>query len=271
MDPVAFKIGSLSIHWYGICFSAGFLAGYELLRRRARRNGLGEDAAEMLALVAMIAGVVGARALYVLQNWEEFAAAPLDMVLINRGGLVFYGGFVAAATAILVTCHLRKLSIGAAGDAMAPALALGHAFGRLGCFLNGCCFGRVYEGLGAHQYPANGAVAAVQAQQELIAATGGNLVPLPVFPVQLLEAGLNIAIVAVLLLAERRWRRRGILFPLYMVLYAVVRFSVEFLRGDYLSRVGGLTPAQLVCLVLFPVALGLLALVWRKSRPATAC
>ncbi|MFA5204449.1 MAG: prolipoprotein diacylglyceryl transferase [Lentisphaeria bacterium] len=264
LDPVAFHLGGLAIRWYGVCFALAFLAGYLALVLRAPRYGLTGERAGDLALTAMVGGVLGARVWYVVQNWDNtFAGAPLEIFRIDHGGLVFYGGFLMALAALAVMCRRWRLPFAAAGDLFAPALPLAHALGRLGCFLNGCCFGRPWHGACAVTYPAAGDVHAVQLRLGVPGVTDAG--PLPVFPIQLVEAGANVALAAALLLIERRTSRRGLLFPVYLACYALIRFAGEFARGDYLSRPGGLTSAQWLCLLLFPAALAWGVVAWRRA------
>lgn len=281
MDPVAFHLGPLTIRWYGVFFALGFLAGYQLLLYRARKSTLGPDRAANLTFVGMVAGVIGARLLYVVQNWAtEFRDNPAEIIRIDHGGLVFYGGFILGTLVMVGLSRARRFPLGEFADLVAPALALAHAFGRVGCFLNGCCFGRVWHGPLAVTYPPGSEVMRAQYRQgifpldivervrEYLAdpASSAPVSCFPVFPVQLLEAAVNLAILALLLLVEKRLARRGQLFAVYLVLYAASRFGDEFLRGDYLERTGGLTPAQILCLVLLPAAVALFVLFGRYGE-----
>lgn len=261
MNPEAFHIGPLTIRWYGIFVALGFLAGFLLASYRARRRGIPVEAMSDLLFWTMLSGILGARALYVAQNWSEFAANPAEIIRIDHGGLVFYGGFAAALLAVVALCRIRKFPLFVVGDILAPVVPLGQAFGRIGCLLNGCCFGRVYDGCCALHYPAASGVGHVQSMQGLAVQAGQGA--LPVFPIQALYSIMNLLTVAVLLAAERRCGLRGRLFGLFMALYGGARFFLEFGRGDYLGRVGGLTPAQIVCLVVVPVGV---CLMWAGGR-----
>ena len=268
MNPVAFHLGPLTIRWYGVFFALGFLAGYNLLQHRSRHGKIGQDGAANLTLIAMVAGVVGARILYVLQNLDEFRGRWGEAIRIDHGGLVFYGGFLLAALAVALFCRWRNYSLAEAGDLVAPALALAHGFGRIGCFLNGCCFGRVYDGALAFHYSAASDV--LIAQKQLGWVEPAATACLPVFPVQLLDAVMDFAICAVLLMLAKRSSLRGRLFGVYLILYTVGRFGVEFLRGDYPSRPAGLTPAQWLCVFLLPVGIAVLCVPWRRGRAGTS-
>lgn len=270
-DPVAFQLGPLSIRWYGICVALGFLAAYHLAQRRARTLGLGPQVAPDVTLAAMLGGIGGARLLYVAQNWQaEFSDHLLEAFAVWHGGLVFYGGFLGALLVIIAWSRHKGWPLLAIGDMAAPALPLGHALGRLGCLFNGCCFGYPWDGAGGITYPGQTAAGLLNGplyiQRLLGVVPPDALACRPVFPIQLVDAAGNLAICAGLLYLGRRPRWRGMLFPLYLCLYAPMRFAVEFGRGDYLEHSHGLTPAQWLCLLLFPAALVWLA--WNRRPDA---
>jgi len=268
MDPVAFHIGRLTIRWYGVFVALGFLAGFMLVQFRARELDFEQEEAADLVLAAWIGGIVGAGVLYVVQNWTEYRKNLVEIIRIDHGGLVFYGGFLGALALLYVVSRVKSLSPGAIGDLLAPALALGHAFGRVGCFLNGCCFGHPWDGGCAVRYPPGGNVMYVQAQTGFL--QPGALDCLPVFPIQLVSALVNLASCALLLWVGSRVKTRGQLFPLYLILYAVTRFAVEFGRGDYLRKLGPFTPAQAICLVLLPAGIIWLAAARRTATIGTS-
>lgn len=253
MDPIAFQLGPFTIRWYGVFAALGFLAGFALLHYRGKHRPIGGDRAADLAFLAIIGGLLGARILYVLQNWSFYSSRPLEIVRIDHGGLIFYGGFFGAALLVAVGSRLKGCELRDVADLFAPVLPLGHAFGRVGCFLNGCCFGRPWRGPGSVRYPAGSDVMAVQ--EELGVIEPAALACEPVFPVQLVAAAGNALICLLLLRMEGRLRHKGQLFALYVIGYAAFRFGTEFLRGDYLDRTWGLTFAQLFCIVLLPAGL----------------
>ena len=256
-DPVAFHIGSLAIYWYGICVAAGFMAGYAYLLKRGRKMGIAEEASSDLVFYAACSGLFGARLLYVVTFWnQEFSGQNpvLAFLRIRDGGLIYYGGFVAAALALLLLCRRKKLPLPVVADLLAVGLPIGHAFGRLGCFLRGCCHGAHYEGPGAVCYPVDGPVGAYSE---------------PYFPIQLMGSLGNLALAGLLFWLSLRIKQPGWLFPLYLVLFGTCRFLAEFSRGDYTAAntLASLTQAQVVCLtVVIPLGVGLL--VWMAAtRP----
>ncbi len=254
MDPIAFNIGSLTIRWYGIFTALGFAAAFSLMLLRAPRYNIPRERISDLTFMAMIGGLLGARLLYVMQNWAYFNRNPGEIIRIDHGGQVFYGGFILAVLAIAVFAKLKKLSMTSIADMFAPALPLGHAFGRIGCFLNGCCFGKPHEGACAVHYHMPEYQSALSVQHDLGIVPPDAMQSLPVFPVQLVAAAANLAICVILLALATRIKVRGRLFALYAIMYSVARFLLEFMRGDYLSRPFGLTPAQWVSVIVLPLA-----------------
>lgn len=268
MDPVAFEIGPLAIRWYGIFVALGFVAGLLYVQHRAAKAGFGGERASNLVFLGLIGGLAGARLFYVVLNWEHFRAVPLEILRLDHGGLVYYGGLVGGTLTLVAACLIRSIPMGRLADLLIPGLPLGHALGRVGCFLNGCCFGVVADhSCCVVQYDPGSQAAAVHAHQRLIESVAQA--PLPVFPVQLLAAACNAGIFVFLLWIERRLQFRGQLLAVYLVTYGVYRFLLEFLRGDYLD-VGMLTPAQEVSLLLVPAGIIVFLIARRRANPKQA-
>jgi phosphatidylglycerol---prolipoprotein diacylglyceryl transferase len=217
-----------------------------------------------LAFWVLVAGVAGSRLLFVLLNAGDYARlcragdclAPLKLW---DGGLVFYGGLAAAALVTVFFVRRHRWRFAVVGDVLAPALALGHAVGRLGCFLAGCCFGKTCPAGGPPcvTFPAGSvAHAHLQAAGQLGPAGPQAPVTPPLHPTQLYEAAALLAIFALLLLWRRRQRFAGQLFLIYLLVYGLARAALEVFRGDvsrrFLFRVGapglasalGLPPAE---------------------------
>lgn len=229
-DPVCFHVFGRPIYWYGIMIATAFLAAlghWSILARHERKpSGYAGD----LGFWLLIAGIVGARIAYVIANWRQFAAAPITIIRLDQGGLIYYGGFLAAALAAAIFARVRHESFWPFTDFTITALPLGHAFGRIGCFLNGCCYGRPSE-----------LPWAVMLCTERV------------HPVQLYEAFGNFAIYVLLMMIYRRKSGSGIVFALYLTLYPLLRFACEFFRGDPRMPFEFLTMAQAVSLALFAV------------------
>lgn len=253
MQPIAFQLGPLTVHWFGICIAAAFLAGMWTAVRRAPRIGVpGELIADLVVPWLLLGSVVGARVMFVVTYWpDEFAGKPWwEIFMIQRGGLVFYGGLLGAALAVIIFAARKKISLWKLADILAPSIALGSMFGRLGCLMNGCCFGRACEMPWAIRFPADHV-------------THG----LPVHPTQIYDALLNLALYLGLA-GLFRFRRKfdGQIFAMYLMCYAVTRSTVEFFRGDYSDGHlhNGFTPAHLLSVGIF-VAGAVLFLVQRNA------
>jgi phosphatidylglycerol:prolipoprotein diacylglycerol transferase len=251
-NPVAFTIFSHDIRWYGIMFALGVASGYLLMQRNRRYVGATADQVADLTFLMVIAGVVGARLFFVIEFFDTFKYTVINGVTVRRtfpqilletirvdhGGLVFYGGCILCVATLFVYCRKKKLDPLRMADLMAPSAALGHAFGRMGCFLNGCCFGTPCHCAWGVNYAD---VYHVCAGQTL-------------YPVQLFEAANNLLLAGVLCFALVKLAR-GQTFTLYLVLYGIARFCLEFLRGDNTDFLFGIfSPGQSVAMLIVPVA-----------------
>lgn len=212
MHPVLFTFGPITLHTYGLCVALGALLAVWLAGRRVRSEGLSRDAFLDLALWVIVASIVGARVLYVLVEWRHFAVRPLDAFKLWDGGLVFYGGFALGALVSPWVARTKGLPLGRVADLTAPYVALGHAFGRVGCFFAGCCYGLP------------------SAEHGCVFPALGDAVPR--LPTQLYEAAFLVALFAFLLWLTPRRRFTGQVFWTYLAVYAAGRFLLEILRGD---------------------------------------
>jgi len=243
----------------------GFLAALAHWVWTGRRNGRGFNFCSDLMLWTMVSGVIGARIAYVAANWSDYADEPWRILYFHEGGLVYYGGFIGAVLALAVFAVVKHQRILPFMDFVISALPLGHAFGRLGCFLNGCCHGSVTNLPWAIRYPRDGLPWCHQVNTGLI----DRFTPetLPVHPVQIYEALFNLALYVVLLTMYRRNVGNGRVSAAYLLIYPVGRFLFEFLRGDARIQIGFLTMAQVFSLVLFMTGLGVMFYASRIRRP----
>lgn len=249
IDPIAFSIGSFQVHWYGLMYLFGFLAGWGLARYRVRKpewNRLGWNDRQIDDLLTwmMIGVVLGGRIGYVFfYDLKAFLADPLDIFRIWNGGMSFHGGLLGVLVAVWYWARQRKRLFWEVVDFVAPLIPPGLFFGRIGNFINGELWGGVTERSWGMVFPSGG--------------------PLPRHPSQLYEAGLEgLALFAILWLYSSRIRPVGRVSGLFALLYSLFRFGVEFVRQPdahigYLAF-GWLTMGQLLCLPLFAIGLWLL-------------
>jgi len=259
MHPVVFHIGRLPIHWYGVMMALGFVAGFANWLWLGRRGGRGSAFCSDLLFWTMLSGVIGARLAHVASDLPYYLAHPVRILRVDQGGLAYYGGFAGGVIGILLFGRARGETPGRLGDFVVTSLPLGHAFGRVGCFLNGCCHGTVHDGLLAVRYPAESLAWYEQLDRGMI--TRLDLRSLPVHPVQLYEAAFNLFLYGVLVWAYRRRTRNGRVLALYLLTYPAARFLLECLRGDARMHLGPLSMAQWVSLA--GLAAGLI--VWTRA------
>lgn len=215
MQPVLFQFGSVTIYWYGVLFAGGFLAAALHWTVLGGRAGMPKGLGIELCIWVIMASVVGARLAYVLANWDQFTDHPRAVLFIHQGGLIYYGGLIGAMIAIPLLAGIRHIPVWRMADFAISAVPLGHAIGRIGCLMNGCCFGAASESWWA--VPLDG---------------------IRRHPVPLAEATLNLALYIFLLEMFQRKHREGRVFAAYLMIYPLIRLGLEFFRGD--ERLSGL-------------------------------
>lgn len=228
MYPVLFRIGDFSVHAYGVMLAVGFAAGIYGLIRGGRKAGVPEEKLLEMSIWIMAAAIVGARLFHVLLELPLYLANPLQVFMVRSGGLSFHGGLIFGILTGLIYTHRQKLPQGLVADLVAPNLALGYAFVRLGCLLNGCCFGRPTALFWALP----------------TAYTDATLR----HPTQLYASAAAFLIYFILRQRGKYTRFSGQLFWEFLFLYSVYRFGIEFLR-ETTSYIGFLTLGQAVSLV----------------------
>jgi phosphatidylglycerol:prolipoprotein diacylglycerol transferase len=238
--------------------ATGFAAGLWTASRRGLREFIPAEKVLDLGPWLILGAILGARLLYVITFWqEEFAGKPIfGVLMVWRGGLVYYGGLIGASLACILYTRLKHLPLWKIADIMAPSIALGQAFGRIGCLLNGCCYGRACALPWAIRFPEGNAAGAPTT---------------PVHPTEIYESLLNLCLYAALAWLFRRKNFEGQVFGVYLVSYAVLRSFVELFRGDYPANQlffgGRVTPAQMASVVVLAAGVGLLLLLPRSTAP----
>ncbi|MBI3615515.1 MAG: prolipoprotein diacylglyceryl transferase [Candidatus Omnitrophica bacterium] len=223
MHPILFRWGPFTFYSYGLMLALGFLGAIRLAARRALRLGLNPTQIQTLGVVVLLGGIAGARAAYVALNWAAFRSNLLEIIRLDHGGLVFYGGLAGGILTGIWTVRKAQLPLWITVDLMVPPLVLAHAIGRIGCFLNGCCYGKPSSVPWAVVFPPE---------------------TVPRHPTQLYESGALILLFFLLKAVERRRPRPGTVFLIYGFSYGIWRFFIEFLRGDNPAAACGLTAFQ---------------------------
>lgn len=211
MFPVLAEFGPFHLYSYGLSIAAGVALAFFLMQKAALQEGFPTaDQACDCIFMSVATGFIGARIFYVLQHLEEFRQNPLEVFAIWQGGLIFYGGLAAGFFSLWVYAFKHKLSFCKMMDFILPYGAMVHAFGRLGCFLNGCCFGRACDLPWAIRFPG---------------------MAHPVHPTQLYEALYNFGVFFFLRALYKRRPKTGFVTAGYLLLYGTGRFIVEFFRS----------------------------------------
>ena len=223
MHPVLFKIPfvGLSIHSYGVMVALAFLVGMWFIAREAKIKGLNQANISDLFFYLVVAAIVGSRIMFIIiSERQEFIHNPLIFFKIWNGGLVFYGGVIGTLIVSIWYSKKKNMQYSKVADCFTPALPLGHAIGRIGCFLAGCCYGRVLDHTTWYSttFPIS---------SNSFAPTG-----MPLYPTQLMECFGELIIFGLIMLV-RRWRKfDGQLIATYLMLYAILRSFNEYFRGD---------------------------------------
>lgn len=245
MLPELGAIGPFTIHSYGLAVAFGVFLATFFMTQSAKKAGFSPSEKVFdLVFVIVLSGFLGSRLFYVLMEWSWYHEHPLEIFQIWQGGLTYYGGMIASFIGFFVFVHWRHLPFFKTCDFVMPYISLAHAFGRIGCFLNGCCYGKLCPFPWAVHFP---------------------LVDGRVHPIQIYESLFNFGLFGFLVWFYPRRRFAGQITALYLILYPLGRFYLEFLRGDQPQIFVSLTLPQTMS--LFFVGLGVLLYgVCRRRR-----
>lgn len=253
MHPVLARFGDFALHTYGLFAAIGFIAGLALAAAGGPRAGVPKTVVQDAGAPLLLGGLLGARLFYVFFHAGEFAGAPLEVLRVWRGGLMWQGGLLGGVLAGVVYFRRKKIPLGAAADLLAPGVALGQAFGRIGCFFAGCCYGAVCRWPWAVTFHA----------PDSLAPRG-----VPLHPTQLYDAAANFFIAAALWFWGRRpgfAGGRGRLAFGYLALASAARLGMEAFRDDARGLLGPFNATTVLAVVL--LLLG--AAGWTRSRRST--
>ena len=275
--PIPYTGISIPIYAYGFMLMVGFLVVIFVARIKAKAEGINPEDISNLGIYTIFAGILGGRTFYVIQNFDSYKHNILDVFKIYEGGLVFYGGLMASIAAIIVYSKNNKLSILKTIDIVAYAFPLGVVFGRIGCFLNGCCWGDVCSPdlPWAVTFPKSvDANSLINGSPAFLHHLGLGLVSvsdsrsLPIHPTQIYSALGNLSIFFVINALFKHRRRDGEITLLFCALYSVMRFTVEIFRDDNPPLFDGLTISQNVSILVFAVSVTLFIIGRVKLRRA---
>jgi phosphatidylglycerol---prolipoprotein diacylglyceryl transferase len=255
--PRLLELGPITVYTYGVLLAAAYLFGLQLARIRAKERGLDANRVLDLGIYIIISALVGAKLLLLITDYKSFTADPRELLTLARSGGVFYGGLIVAVIVALWYIRRVGLPLWTTCDVFAPGIALGHVVGRFGCLFAGCCFGKPTTRPWGITFT-----------DPFAAANVGTPLGVALHPTQLYEAGAELLILIVLLVTERKGRPfPGRTFWLYMLLYAISRFIIEFYRGDDRGTVGMFSTSQFISIVLAPLAIVMLVYLSRVVTP----
>lgn len=259
MFPRLLQIGGFTLHTYGLLVALGFGAGLWMAIRLGRRRGLPADRLFDLGIYVALAAVAGSKLLLIVEDWKYYNTHPgeiFSMATLQAAG-VFYGGFLAALATAVWYVRKHGLPFLEIADAFVPGVALGHAIGRWGCFASGCCWGR--------ECHLPWAVTFTDPYANQLVGVPLNV---PMHPAQLYESAALLVIFGILLFMAGRRSFPGQLLSLYLMLYGVARFLLEYTRdrAGTAMPLGLVSLSQLIALLMIPAGL----VVWIKCRPVAS-
>jgi phosphatidylglycerol:prolipoprotein diacylglycerol transferase len=258
--PQLFHLGRFAPPTYGFLVAIGVLVGLAITVKLARSQGINPDSAWNLGVLVVLAAIVGAKLLLIINDFSWYMKHPADIFSLSmlQAGGVFYGGLIAAIATAIYYIRKHHMPVLRTCDTFAPGIALGHAIGRIGCFAAGCCFGKPTD----HWF----GVTFTNPLANLISSTPLNV---PLYPTQLIESAVEFANFLILLWMVRHKMFEGQVIGSYLFLYGVARFFIEFLRGDpgRGTIFGGIMTGTQFISILLVIAGGIL---WmnRSAQPA---
>jgi len=264
VHPTLVHFGHFAIHSYGLMLAIAFLVAIQIFLARGRARGLSEDRLSTLSLWLLVLAIVGGRAFFVLTHWDDYKSDPLSIVRLWEGGLMIYGGYVLAIAGGIAYLRRAGMPVWRVADAAAPSMAIGVGIGRIGCFLNGCCYGLPTHAAWGIHFPPESYSSVVFPGEALQ-------------PAQLYMVAAGLGLFVLLLALDRKPRFDGYLFWTYVALAALLRFLIDFTRyydeASTIGRFGGLTfnVNQAVSIVLIATSLVMLRVLSRRpALPAAA-
>ena len=249
MKPILFELGPIHIYGYGAMIGIGILAAFFMAMKRASKYQLDSDIVFNIGVVALVGGMIGSKLLFFLTEYKAIMRNPKIILNITEG-FVVYGGIIGGIIAGFLYCKWKKLNFLKYFDLIIPSIALAQGFGRIGCFLTGCCYGRE-----THSF------IGITFHNALYAPNGVSLIP-----TQLISSGLNFIHAFVLVMIARRTKKQGIVASCYLIFYSIGRFCVEMLRNDPRGSVGTLSTSQFISIFMFILGIILFCIASKKQE-----
>lgn len=263
MLPILFKLGPLTVHTYGLMLAVGVLAALWFVIVQARKRGYDTNALLDAAFWIILISLLGAKLILFIGHFSYYLENPAELLSLARSGGVFQGGLTFGVIFAIIYFKKKRIPLWPTADIVAPAVALGHGFGRIGCFAASCCYGRecslpwgvVYRNEYAHELT-------------------GIPLNVPLHPVQLYESALNFINFFILFLILKRKKFDGQVFSFYIINYSIIRFFTEYFRGDHVeatylirgeSALSSLSLPQLYCLIGLVAGIALLYIFKRAK------
>jgi phosphatidylglycerol:prolipoprotein diacylglycerol transferase len=254
VNPIAFSIGIFDIRWYGIMVVLAVVAVIALSVLEARRVSLADEHIYSMALWAIIGGILMARLFHVIDKWDYYMAHPSQ--IIGFEGLAIYGAVLGAMAAVLIYCWVKKISFWQMGDVIAPGAIMGQAIGRVGCLLNGCCYGLPTTLPWGVVYTNPGSYCDLRGES--------------IQPTQIYHLLWNLIGFGILWSLRKRLEPKGSLFLLYLAIYAAGDLSIRFVRVGEPFRTGlffNLQEAQLIGIAILLITIPWLSIrMWRYNH-----
>jgi len=237
-----FSIGPFTVHGYGVMIAIGVLAAYSLVMKRAKSLNIDIRSIDSLVIWILVGGALGAKVMFWITQLENIIQNPRILLLTITDGFVVYGGIIGGILAGYLYCRKKQLGFLKYFDLIIPSVALAQGFGRIGCFMAGCCYGRETDSAFGVIFPSSS-----------LAPGGVRLIP-----TQLISSGLDFLLFVVLMFYTKRKRVDGQVAALYLILYSAGRFMLEFFRGDIeRGSVGVLSTSQFISIFLFMIGCGM--------------
>jgi len=240
MKPVLFEIWGIRVYGYGTMIAIGIIAAVMLFSSRAKKKGYEEEKILDMSIWAIALGVIGGKLLYIITEIKNIVANPISLKELGMG-FVVYGSIIGGVLGAYLYCRMKKWKVLKVFDIVIPSLPLAQGFGRIGCFLSGCCYGA----------ETTSSLSVVFKEKPFSFAPAG----IHLHPTQIYSAIFDFALAAFLLWYSKKERKDGRIFSMYLIVYSIGRFCVEFLRNDPRGNVGALSTSQFISIFILIIGI----------------